>query len=645
MRMKILALSLFILLFLFIPLHPSFASSHYSSQHSEDLKNSGKIKWQEYGPKVYKDAVAQNMPIFLVLTAPSWCYWCHVYSSEDYLYNEAIYPLINEKFIPVYVDADKRQDLTRQFLEGGWPSTRIMAPSGERIFGYSGPRPIPFMVDNLNQAVEYVKTHSSANQKKNEYQQSTSIIPTTDQLTNLISTYKNTISQSYDPLYGGFGESMKFPQARSMDYALEIYKSTNDPKWLNIVENTLKSQYTNIDEITTKYRIFDPIEGGFHRYATQRDGTVPHYEKMLYDNAKLLKTYSHLLQLQPNNLIAKDVIDKTDNYIQNNWYDTEKGGFYGNTDVGEHEAYYGQVNRPDKKPRIEKTKYTDWNSEAIMTYLYLFKTTGDEKYKSIAEQSLDFFQKEMITDKGPYHYQKEDGTKELRGSLLDNAYLLTAFVEGYDILHKEEYKVTAQKIADYSLNNLYDWYGGGFFERNSPDTELYAPGENIVLTKPAEENGIMAYALLNLYTQTQNPLYLNAAIKTVGSKLSEIGGLDNNYYYVKSGESILQNNLLSDFTQKQKELESIEKTKQEFFWATTLDHPFSSQFKVSDVTIPYTKSPLLLFILITFLAGIISFISPCSLSIVPAYLASTFKSSKHSIKGMEITFFLGLSIV
>ncbi|MEO6508439.1 MAG: cytochrome c biogenesis CcdA family protein, partial [Patescibacteria group bacterium] len=111
------------------------------------------------------------------------------------------------------------------------------------------------------------------------------------------------------------------------------------------------------------------------------------------------------------------------------------------------------------------------------------------------------------------------------------------------------------------------------------------------------------------------------------------------------GEFILQNNLLSDFTQKQKELESIEKSKQEFFWATTLDHPYSSQFKVSDVAIPYTRSPLLLFILITFLAGIISFISPCSLPIVPAYLASTFKSSKHSIKGMEITFFLGLSIV
>jgi len=122
------------------------------------MRTSERIEWRDYGPGAFNEAIEQNKPIFLLLTAPSWCYWCHVYTSDDYIYNEMVYPTINEKFIPIYVDADKRQDLTRKYLEGGWPSTTVMTPSGERLFGYSGPRSIENMLTNLNQAVQYVNT-------------------------------------------------------------------------------------------------------------------------------------------------------------------------------------------------------------------------------------------------------------------------------------------------------------------------------------------------------------------------------------------------------------------------------------------------------------------------------------------------------
>ena len=169
----------------------------------------------------------------------------------------------------------------------------------------------------------------------------------------------------------------------------------------------------------------------------------------------------------------------------------------------------------------------------------------------------------MIGTEGAYHYYM-DGEMGVTGSLLDNSYLLLAFIEGYNVLGKDNYLNIAINLADYSLENLYDWNSGGFFERNSKDNEIYAPGDNIILSKPGQENGVIVYALLKLYKITNNDSYLNAAMKTIGNKFDNIGGLDRGYYYVKSAQFILQNNLLREFNALN--LGIIEKEKQDNFW-------------------------------------------------------------------------------
>ena len=636
-------------LFALLILPSVLASNHYTFEHAEEMRTSGRIEWRDYGPGAFNEAIEQNKPIFLLLTAPSWCYWCHVYTSDDYIYNERVYPAINENFIPIYVDADKRQDLTRKYLEGGWPSTTVMTPSGERLFGYSGPRPVENMLTNLNQAVQYVNTNGFSNQISYNYKKESPVIPTEDQLNNIVNGYSSYTLQVYDSTYGGFGTGQKFPQGRALDFALETYEKTGNQEFLKLVQNTLQNQYTKIEEIETNYNLFDPVEGGFHRYGTQRDWTPPHYEKMLYDNAKLLKAYSHLLQITPEDKIAKEVVDKTQNYIETQWYDFENGGFYGNTDVHGENKYYEKNPRPADKPRVEKTKYSDWNSDAILTYLYLWETTGNEKYKDMAEKSLDFFSKEMVADNGVYHFIKKDGKKEVRGSILDNSYMLLAFVEGYKVLGNEEYLQTSQKIADYSLDDLYDWNSGGFFERNSQDKEIYAPGENLDLSKPQEENGVISYALLKLYKQTGKLEYLNAGIKTLGNKISETGGLDNGYYFVKSAQYTKENALLSDFEKHQEEIRNIEKIKQEDFWVNELvknnSVALNNQFVLSDKGLDKLEGPIILLLIVALISGFISFASPCTLPILPAYVAYTFESSKKNIKGMTISFFLGLSFI
>ena len=624
------------------------ATSHYTFEHAEEMRNSGRIEWRDYGPDPFNEAIKENKPLFLLLTAPSWCYWCHVYTSDDYVYHPEVYPLINEKFIPIYVDADKRQDLTRKYLEGGWPSTTVMMPNGERLYGHSGPRPIPNMVANLIQAVQYVNSNEFVNELFYSYKKEKPVIPTNDQLNDLVSSYTYYILQAYDPTFGGFGTGQKFPQGRVLDYSLEIYESTGNEEFLTLVQNTLQNQYTDIAEIKTNYNLFDPVEGGFHRYGTQRDWTPPHYEKMLYDNAKLLKAYAHLQKITPNDELLNEVVQKTDEYIKINWYDETDGGFYGNTDVHGEDHYYGKNPRPAEKPRVEITKYSDWNTEAILTYLYLSQQTGNEKYKEMTKKSLDFFSQEMTTDKGAYHYSN-DNSKGVRGSLLDNAYLLLAFTEAYEILGDENYLDTSQKIAQYSLNNLYDWHSGGFFERNSPDTELYAPGENIDLSKPTEENGIISYALLKLYKQTDDVQYLNAGVKTLGSKLGGAGGLDRGYYIIKAAEFLSQSNLLSEYDAKKDEIKQIEQEKLKNFWVDDLiknqGPEKTSTFIPTNKGLDNLKGSILLLLIVTFLAGLLSFVSPCTLPILPAYIAYTFEASKRNVKGMTFSFFLGLAMI
>jgi len=380
----------FLFLVLLVIISPAvLAVDHYTFEHAEEMRLSGRVEWRDYGPDPFNEAIVENKPVFLLLTAPTWCYWCHVYTSDDYVYHPSVYPVINENFIPIYVDADQRQDLTRKYLEGGWPSTTILTPSSERLYGFSGPRPIENMIVNLEQAANYVASSGFVSQISYNYIKTPAVIPSEQQLNALITSYSASLGQLYDSQHGGFGTGQKFPQGRALDFSLDVYELTGNKQWLDLVQNTLQNQYTNVEEIEANYNLFDPVEGGFHRYGTSRDWSPPHYEKMLYDNARLLKAYSHLLQLTDDPL-ADEVVGKTLSFIEQNWYDSQ-GGFYSNSDVHGEEEYYGKINRSDTKPRVEKAKYSDWNSDAILTYLYLWDTTHDETYKKMSADSLDFF--------------------------------------------------------------------------------------------------------------------------------------------------------------------------------------------------------------------------------------------------------------
>jgi uncharacterized protein YyaL (SSP411 family) len=170
------------------------------------------------------------------------------------------------------------------------------------------------------------------------------------------------------------------------------------------------------------------------------------------------------------------------------------------------------------------------------------KSVANKGYREIAQQSLNFMQKNMVGEDGAYYYfDYEKQGAFLTGQSISNSWGLLAFVEGYETLNDEKYLQSAKKIADYSLAEIYDWNSGGFFERHSRDAKFYAPNERIDLSKPFEENAVFAYGMLKLYLLTGNLEYLEAGIKTLGYLSGRFGGLDETYYFLESAK-IVKNN-------------------------------------------------------------------------------------------------------
>lgn len=619
----------------------------YSFEKSEELMH--KINWKKYSNETINLAKKENKPVFLLLSAPSWCYWCQVYESEEYLFNPKIVKYLNENFITIFVDADKRQDLTRKYLESGWPSTTVLAPNMERIFGFSWVRPIENMLENLERAKIFVEENSSKSTKntKINYEKKAVVLPSKIQIKQFLDYYNLDIEKSFDKDFWGFWNWQKFPQARTLDYLIDEYNFSKNKFFLEILEKTLENHFTKISEIKTNYNLFDPIEWWFHRYWTTKNWSPPHYEKMLYDNAKLLKVYFKLWKIKKDNPQIKEIIGKTLVFFNNYFIDKKNWWFFSDTSAYLEEEYYWLKNREKHpKPRVETTKYTDWNSEAIITFLFLYEQTWDEKFKKIAENSLDFFEKNMIWKNWVLHFFKNKNEKWVSWNLLDNSYLLLAFTDAYEVFWEKKYLETAEKIAKYSLENLYDYNSWGFFERNSKEKKIYLKWEEIDLKKPFEENSLIAFSFLKLYENTENLEYLMAWTRTIWNIKNNFSGLDRWYFYVKSLK-LLDKNLLNEYFQNWKIIEKINEKKLKTFWLNKLifkqNNPEKKEIIFEEKKEIFNFN-FYLFAIIAFIAGFLSFISPCTLPILPVFIANLLTSNKKNLFLKTFLFLIWLNL-
>jgi uncharacterized protein len=657
MTSKRIIFSLVILLILFSSVQTVNAESKYTREKSEELFHL--INWQDYKPGTFEKALEKQKPIFLMISAPAWCYWCHVYESKDYLYHDNLYPYINENFIPVIVDSDKRPDLTRKYLEGGWPSTTIFSPDMKRVAGFTGPRNPNGLRDYFEQLVTYLKDKKFTSFSfQLNYEQSVPQILGYNQLNQVETSLLQYIDSVFDPVYGGFApapiqqwrEGQKFPRGYTLNYLLEKYNETGNEKYLDMVKKTFDNHYTDIAELEIRYHLYDPVEGGFHRYSTKRDWSIPHYEKMLPDQAKFIRAYTHLLKITSDDKV-KIAVDGSVSFITNKFLD-EKGGFYSSQDAYLEDKYFAlpkQERDKIEQPYIDKTRNIDSNSMMISTFLYLYDVYGDEKYQAIAKKSLEFLQNNLIGEEGAYYYFDYEKEKPfLTGQSISNSWATLAFLDGYDRLKEQSYLTTAKEIADYSLNNLYDWNSGGFFERNSKDTEFYAPNEKIDLSKPYEENAVFSYGMLRLYLITGDLEYLESGLKTLGYLLNKGSGLDETYYTIKAFQLVEDNNLLETYAKNKNEINNLVEQRQANFFLNELISKKQNNVSLDDLPTlkdEFANVGFLILALLAFSAGMLSFLSPCCLPVLSAYFAHNVNSNRGEVLKNTIFFLLGLATV
>ena len=301
-------------------------TSPYLLQHADNP-----VDWQPWGEEALADARDQDRPILLSIGYAA-CHWCHVMAHESFE-DEATAALMNERFVNVKVDREERPDLDAVYMEavvamtgqGGWPMTVFLTPAGEPFYGgtYFPPEE-RHGLPSFRQVLEALagawrerreEVTSSAEQLVEAVRHSSTLRPSTDPLTaDLVPAALRGLRQSFEPVYGGWGRAPKFPNAPALELAL---RHADDPDALELATKTLDAMAAG--------GMYDLLGGGFHRYSVDERWLVPHFEKMLYDNALLVPAYLHGW-LVTGNARYREVVEETVGYLLRELL-LEEGGF------------------------------------------------------------------------------------------------------------------------------------------------------------------------------------------------------------------------------------------------------------------------------------------------------------------------------
>jgi len=298
------------------------------------------VHWFLWGEQAFQVAQAEDKPILLDIGAV-WCHWCHVIDRESYS-NPEIARLINTYFIPVKVDRDERPEIDSRYQkavqmitgQGGWPLTAFLTPEGEVFYGgtYFPPESRygrPGMRDILPQIAEYYREHrneigTNIRKIRTRLEEMTRNIPAGEFHPQVIHDITKDILESYDPEYGGFGHSPKFPHTTALELLMHRFLESHEEQTGEIIRHTLTSMANG--------GFHDQLGGAFHRYSTDPEWHVPHFEVMSYVNSELLRLYLYGWQIFSEDYF-RDIAEHLVEYVLRKGADTVNGGFYASQDA------------------------------------------------------------------------------------------------------------------------------------------------------------------------------------------------------------------------------------------------------------------------------------------------------------------------
>ncbi len=458
-----------------------------------------KIQWLDWSKDSFDKSRAAGKPILLDIKG-SWCHWCHVMDDTTYS-DPVVIDTINKHFIPVRVDTDKRPDVNRRYNMGGWPTTAFLDSEGGIITGGTYIPPQQF-----REVLRSVLDHYGKNKGKARSKLEAITVPkATGQAIEerIVRDIATSIAVNFDIDYGGFGFEPKFPHTDALELSLLRYKYAGEKEMLTVVNKTLDKM--------GRGGTYDQVEGGFFRYSTTRDWSIPHFEKMAEDNARLLSVYLHAFQITGNDYY-RQVAEGIIRYVQSTLSDRGNGGFYGSQDADEE---YYELDRTAREktesPSVDRTFYSNYNALFVSSFLLAGVVLDRPDLASFALKTLDGILEKFSPTAGVAHYWGVEAS-DVRGLLVDHACLLNALLDAYEYTGKWSFVERALELADLSLKTLHDKKDGGFYD--IPESEERV-GELRTRDKPLDENSVMASGLLRLSWIAGSESFTDLAEKTL----------------------------------------------------------------------------------------------------------------------------------
>ncbi len=431
------------------------------------------IAWHHWSKEAFDEARSTGRPILLSISAV-WCHWCHVMDETTYSHPSVI-EIINRDYVPVRVDNDVRPDINQRYNMGGWPTTAFLTASGDILTGATYLPP-----DQMASALVRVAGYYRGNQAEiasrvleARKRAASGVARSAGELEpRLVDEILEAVKNAYDPEYGGFGGAPKFPQADAIVLLLEQSALRADDDLRRMAVHTLEKM--------TGGGTYDHVEGGFFRYSTTQDWSVPHFEKMLEDHAGLV----HALSLAG----MTEELDRTAGYLDKVLRDPRSGLYGGSQDADEH--YYSmdaEERSSATAPYVDRRVYTSWNAALAVAFLDAGKD---------AQKTLDSLFK--------HAYRQGEGMSHAAGAggqLADQAWSMLAAVRAHQRGLGAGWLEVARDLAEHLEASYGDPELGGYLDHAGGD-ELGRLGERI---KPLAENSIAAMALIELDALSGDP--------------------------------------------------------------------------------------------------------------------------------------------
>lgn len=469
---------------------------------SPQPNRASEIRWREWGPDVFAEAAKTQKPVFLSISAV-WCHWCHVMDETSFSDAEVIEAL-NEDFICVRVDADRRPDIQERYLMGGWPTIAVLTPAGGTVAGASYVAP-----DALKQLLAEVVTvygeryEELVDVTRRAIEEAANELLPSRPLDGTIPALEvEAIRSTYDADYGGFGREPKFPNHPAVELLMRRDFLLADSRLTEMVTTTLDAMAGS--------ELFDAEWGGFFRYATQRNWGVPHFEKLLSDQAGHVRVYSSAY-LAGGDERYLEVAARVAGYVDGHLSDAATGALFGSQDADEEFYALSAEARPGhKEPFIDRTSYTVFSARMVSALL-LLERASRTGHLAPASRALDYLLDAAFDEeRGVAHVVAEGEGPSVWGLLRDAAALAEACLDRYEFAGGPADLQHAVQIAAWAERSIRD-SDGGYFDRVIGGPAA-SEGALVVRQKGAGDNANMARVLRRLALATGDERYRTLAL-------------------------------------------------------------------------------------------------------------------------------------